>query len=386
MKIAYLDCFSGISGDMFLGAMLDAGLPLETLTAELSKLGLDDAFEVSTERVMKGAMAATKAHIKMTRHEHAHRHLSDITDIIKASGLDEAMQSRAIAIFTKLAEAEAKVHGTTVDHVHFHEVGAIDSIVDIVGAAIGLEALGIEMVYASRIPVGAGQVETQHGTLPLPAPATLELLTAANAPIRGAGIGKEMVTPTGAAILASQAVFGFPSMRLDRLGIGAGGRDLPWPNVLRLWLGESGGAAAHQGEVSVLETNIDDMAAEAFGHVMGRLFKSGALDVFLTPIQMKKDRPATMLSVIARVEDEPRLARLLLEETTTLGVRVQTFRRYEAERRRETVETVYGEIPVKLKILDGEVVMASPEYDVCAHLADENGVPLLDVYRAALKG
>jgi len=410
MKIAYCDCFSGISGDMFLAALLDAGMPLEHLQAQLALLKLPEPFEIGVAHTHKGAIVASLLEIKLTPHaptqpghdhEHEHTHhrpYSEIRELIDNSGLSPAVKTSSQAIFRRLAEAEAAVHGVPVDEVHFHEVGAVDSIIDTVGAAIGLEYLGIQRLYASALPLGSGQVNTQHGLLPVPAPATLRLLTAAHAKIVPSQAQVELVTPTGAAILAALATFEQPAMTLTGLGMGAGRRELPWPNVLRVLLGESAADSTPSEDTRsvgyenprsvgmvVIETNIDDISAQALGHVMGRLFSASALDVYFTPIYMKKNRPATMLSVIARKSDEAALARLILEETTTFGMRVQPIYRYEAERAFRSVQTEYGEVPLKLKILDGKVVQAAPEYEVCARLANEHNVPLAKVYAAATR-
>ncbi len=379
MKVAYCDCFSGISGDMFLAALLDAGLPLEVLREQLALLRLDEVYEINAHKVRKGALEASQIDIRM-QDSHRHRHYSDIREMIAASGFSTRAKELSQAVFLALGRAEAKVHGTSLDEVHFHEVGAVDSIIDTVGAAVGLDYLGVEQLYASALPLGSGTVQTQHGLLPIPAPATLELLTAAGAPTVPSAAQVELVTPTGAAILAALARFEQPSMRLLRLGTGAGRRELPWPNVLRLMLGESGEEAQ---PVVLIETNIDDQGGQALGHVMGLLFAGGALDVFFTPIQMKKNRPAVMLSVICGKADEERLARLLLEQTTTFGMRIQPVCRYEAGRRFETVQTPYGEVVLKLKVLDGRVVQAMPEYEVCARLAEQHSVPLQTVQEAA---
>jgi uncharacterized protein (TIGR00299 family) protein len=309
--------------------------------------------------------------------------MHDIADLIESSSLSPTVKANSLAIFWRLAQAEGKVHGQPPEKVHFHEVGAVDSILDIVGAAIGLEALGIERLYSSPLPLGSGQVKTQHGLLPLPAPATLELMRAAQIPVVPSPAQKELVTPTGAAILATLATFEQPVMRITAVGTGAGRRELPWPNILRLIVGEVSGGGAH-GELVLIETNIDDMAAHGFGQVMARLFAGGALDVYFTPIYMKKNRPATMLSVIASRLHEPALARILLEETTTFGMRVQPIARYEAEREMRKVPTPFGEIDVKLKILEGKVVQAIPEYETCLRLAEQAGAPFLTVYQAAL--
>jgi len=444
MKIAYCDCFSGISGDMFLGALIDAGLPLETLTAELARLRLPEAYQISATTVQKGAISACLVQIEIDEviqahqhtavpgttgesgtsadaradpkpnheHDHAHEHeqghshaheqghshapdhnhaqpsahqrsLRDIAELIADSTLSVQVKSTSLAIFNRLAAAEGKIHGQPAEEVHFHEVGAVDSILDIVGAAVGLEALGIERLYASALPLGSGKVRSQHGLLPLPAPATLELMRQAQIPVVPSPAQKELVTPTGAAILATLATFEQPAMRIAGLGTGAGKRDMPWPNILRLVIGEAGGAAGH-GELVLMETNIDDMTAQGFGQVMGRLFAAGALDVYFTPIFMKKNRPATMLSVITPRLHEPTLAKILLEETTTFGMRVQPIGRYEAQREMRAVQTPYGRVDVKLKILDGQVRQAVPEYEICLQLAEQTGVAFLEVYQAAL--
>jgi uncharacterized protein (TIGR00299 family) protein len=402
MTLLYCDCFSGISGDMFLGALLDAGLPADTLTQELLRLGLPGFRGAAASQVQRGAMRASLLEFEIEevhehkheqeqnhRHEHEHvhsgqRNLGDITAIIEASGLPDEVVRLSTGVFHCLAEAEAKVHGSTIEDVHFHEVGAVDSILDIVGAAVGLHYFKVEQVYASGLPWTTGQVQTQHGTLPLPAPATLELLTSAHAPVVPSAATLELVTPTGAALLACLAKFEQPAMTLSSVGVGAGRRELPWPNVLRVILGEANGEQSGATHVEI-ETNIDDMNPQFFGHVMGRLLESGALDVYFTPIMMKKNRPATRLSVIARREDEQKLCDLLLRETSTLGVRVQPVRRHEAERRFVSVPTRFGEVQVKLKILAGQVVQASPEYEDCAALARALDLPVAQVYNEALQ-
>lgn len=381
MKFAYCDCFSGISGDMFLGALVDAGFPVDTLREQLALLNLPEQIEIRVEETRKGAMRATLVDV-ITGESHHHRHLSDIVALIDGSDISEQVKRTSLAIFQTLAEAEARVHGTDLEHVHFHEVGALDSIADIVGAAVGLEALGIQRLYASAVPFSGGQVQTQHGTLPVPAPATLEILQKAHAVMSPSPAQVELVTPTGAAILATLATFERPNMMLTGVGIGAGKRDLPWPNIFRLILGESTAEAEYP--MVLIETNIDDMNPQIFGHVMGRLFAAGALDVYLTPIFMKKNRPATLLGVVARRQDETALARLILAETSTLGMRVQPVYRYVAQREIQTVTTPYGDVPVKLKLLDGQPIQAMPEYDACAKIASEKNIPLADVYTAAL--
>jgi pyridinium-3,5-bisthiocarboxylic acid mononucleotide nickel chelatase len=382
MRYAYVDCFSGASGDMFLGALLDAGVPVELLQRSIDSLRLPEPVEIRAETVRKGAMRATSADV-ITAESHHHRHLSDITALIDGSDLlSDAVKTTSIQIFSLLAEAEARVHGSTIEQVHFHEVGALDSITDIVGTAVGLEFLEIDRLYASALPFSSGQVQSQHGTIPVPAPATLEILARAHAPLTPSPAQFELVTPTGAAILAALATFERPNLVVTGVGVGAGKRDLPWPNILRLILGQSTPEAEHP--MVLIETNIDDMNPQLFGHVMNRLFEAGALDVYMTPIYMKKNRPGTLLGVVARREDETTLAQLVLAETSTLGLRVQPVYRYTAQREFKTVQTPYGEVKVKVKLLDGRPVQAMPEYEDCLKLAQEQGVPLAQVYTAAL--
>ena len=379
MKIAFADCFSGISGDMFLAALLDAGLPLDTLREGIEALDLPEKVDLRLTETHKGTLRAADLEVVVADSSH-HRGLADVLDILSGSRLSDPVKAAATRVFTLLAEAEARVHGEAVEDVHFHEVGALDSIVDVVGAAIGLEALGIERLYASPLPYGTGTVESRHGLLPLPAPATLELLRLAHAPVTPSPAQVELVTPTGAAILAALAVFERPDLTVASVGVGAGKRDLPWPNLMRLIVGEAPAQEATQ--MVQLETNIDDMNPQFYGHIMDRLFAAGARDVFLTPIQMKKNRPGTLLGVIAYRRDEAALAELLLRETTTLGLRVQPISRYEAARELREVKTAYGTLTVKLKLLGGQVVQSVPEYAECVRLADENGVSLAEVYRA----
>jgi hypothetical protein len=386
MTCLYCDCFSGISGDMFLGALLDAGLPVETLSTQLKKLNLPEFQEAGKTKVFKGSLQATL--LKLSIHQHAeddqhhphthHRHYRDICQLIESSGLSEQVQQTSKKIFGKLAEAEARVHGSTIEEVHFHEVGAVDSILDIVGAAIGLEYFGVQQVFSSALPLGSGQVNTQHGLLPLPAPATMELIRMANAPVTGSKATSELVTPTGAAILSALAVFRQPEMKIQRVGIGAGQRDLEWPNILRVFIGEAGDDFCTHLEI---ETNIDDMNPQVYGHVITKLFQAGALDVFFTPIFMKKNRPATKISVIARKEDEQNISDLILRETSTLGVRVKPIWRHESGREFRNVETHYGIVPVKLKVSGDDILQAAPEFDRCVQLAEQNQVPVLQVLK-----
>jgi uncharacterized protein (TIGR00299 family) protein len=412
MKVAYADCYSGISGDMFLAALLDAGLPLDTLREGIEGLALPEKVDLRLTETRKGALRAASLEVVVPDSKQD-RGLSDVLAIVSAGRLPDQVKATAARIFTMLAEAEARVHGEPVDEVRFHEVGALDSIVDVVGAAIGLDALGIERLYASPLPYGSGTVESRHGALPLPAPATLELLRQARAPLTPTTAQEELVTPTGAAILAASAVFERPDLTIASVGVGAGKRDLPWPNVMRLIVGETapgetppgetpaeGGTAAGEtaaGETAAegkmpadgaaamvqLETNIDDMNPQFYGHIMDRLFAAGARDVFLTPIQMKKNRPGILLGVIALRRDEAALAELILRETTTLGLRVQPIGRYEAAREFRQIETAYGTLSVKLKVIGGKVIQSVPEYDDCVRLANEKGVSLAEIHKAA---
>jgi uncharacterized protein (TIGR00299 family) protein len=365
---------------MFLGALVDAGLPVETLREQLEKLHLPEPLEIQVADVHKGAMRACAVDV-IAGESHHHRHLSDIQEMIEDSDLSAQVKQTSLAVFQKLAEAEARVHGTQIEQVHFHEVGALDSIADIIGVAVGLEALGIERLYASALPFGEGQVQTQHGVLPVPAPATLEILSKAHAPLAPSPAKVELVTPTGAAILATLATFERPNLVVTGVGIGAGKRDLPWPNIMRLIVGES--APEADFPLVLIETNIDDMNPQLFGNVMNRLLAAGALDVYLTPIYMKKNRPATLMGIVAKREDETRLAQLVLRETSTLGMRVQPVNRYTAKREFASVDTPYGSVPVKVKWLDDRPIQAMPEYDACLKLAEEKQVPLMVVYQAA---
>lgn len=389
--IAYLDMPSGISGDMFLGCLVDAGWPLAALEETVARLNLPaDSWRLAQTPVMRGPLAATLLQVDAAEGDH-HRHLADILAIIAQADLPAAVKERASTVFTRLAGAEAAVHGTTVEHIHFHEVGALDAIIDIVGVCAGLHALGVTQLYAGSVPLGEGWANTAHGLLPLPAPATLALLTVAQAPTRPAPGPGELVTPTGAALLAELAIFSRPPMRLLRTGLGAGRKEFAWPNVARLWLGQAEGVATpeppsdiERTTMVVLETNIDDMNPELYAAASAALFAEGAVDVWLAPIQMKKGRPGVMLSALAPVDREARLAAILLRETTTLGVRTQPVGRYAAGREVRAVETRYGRLAVKLKRVDGVVVGVKPEQEDCARLAAEQSVPVRMVYEAAL--
>ncbi len=379
--IAYFDCFSGVSGDMTLGALVDAGADPEALRAEVAKLGLS-GYELRFDKVERQGISGTQATVDLDKGTaQPHRHLSHILEIIGSSPLTTSVKEKAGRVFRTLAEAEAKVHGTTVDHVHFHEVGAVDAIVDVVGAVVGLDLLGIKDVYASALPTGRGTIKSAHGILPVPAPATAEILARVGAPLRAVDVEAELVTPTGAAILATLATFRQPDLRLKAMGYGFGTKQLPWANALRIWIGEQ--ADGGQETTSLIEANLDDVTPETLGFAMERLFSAGALDVFFTPIQMKKNRPAVMLSVIAPLAKERDLAAAILRETTTLGVRISRTGRLMADRRQDSVETSYGPVRIKVKSFEGRESCA-PEYEDCARIARDRGLPLMEVVQATL--
>jgi uncharacterized protein (TIGR00299 family) protein len=380
---AYIDCFAGASGDMLLGALVDAGLPFEQLQSELGKLGMTD-FEISHRKVSKHGISATKVDVS-TQAGHVHRHLSNIADILSSSSLDDDIKIRALAVFTRLAEAEAKVHGTTVEKVHFHEVGAIDAIVDILGTVIGLKILGIEQIECSALSVGTGSTTGSHGAMPIPVPAVVALCS--DIPLRRTGILSELLTPTGAALLTTLADrFNQPTTFVgDQVGYGAGTRDLDQiPNLLRIEIGDDTSLSGTEtDEIIVLETNIDDMNPEVFGHVADRLWKAGVRDVYLTPIQMKKGRPGTILTALCEPSSVDRVKHLLFTETTTLGIRQSTMTRTILPRRSDKVSTPYGDIAVKIAEYNGQKRI-SPEYDDCSRLARDHKVPLIDIYKTAL--
>ncbi|MGC9260999.1 MAG: nickel pincer cofactor biosynthesis protein LarC [Phycisphaerae bacterium] len=380
MMIAYLDAASGISGDMFLGCLVDAGVKLETLRGIIAALKLPvQEWSIDVREVKKGPLRAAQVLVHAAE-GHTHRHLSHIQSLIASADLPTLVKERAIAVFHRLADAEARVHGSTPEKVHFHEVGAVDAIIDIVGVVAGLNELGVKSLYASALPLAHGWVDTQHGRMALPAPATLELLTAVHAPTRPAPAEGEWVTPTGAALLAELAVFEQPEMTLARIGVGAGVKEAPWPNVARLWLGEN----VDSGSMVQIETNIDDMNPQLFGPVMENLLAAGAADVWLTPVQMKKNRPGVVLCVLAPAILEVQMIEILLQQTTTLGVRVHALaHRHEAGRAVREVCTQYGTVRMKIKLLEGRPAGATPEFEDCRRLADQHGVPVRVVLEAA---
>lgn len=391
MNILYCDCFSGISGDMFLSALSDAGMPLNYLDDNFRKLDLPEYHGVKVVKVIKCELAASQILLEINHpknqghesngHHSPHRHLNDVMTIIQKGNYSKFVEETSCKIFQQLAEAESKVHGSSIEEVHFHEVGAVDSILDIVGVALGLEYFKIDRLYSSPLPLGNGSVETQHGLLPLPAPATLELLRAAHAPVMPYDTKFELVTPTGAAILAALADFSQPEMRINQIGIGAGQKELKWSNILRIIIGEGMGNKTDYLEI---DTNIDDMNPQVFGSVMEKLFQAGALDVYFTPIYMKKNRPATKLSVITTRVLEEKIASIILRETCTLGVRVHKVWRIESDREIRLIETRYGKIPIKYKIIDGKIIQAAPEFDACLKAAEQFNVPVVEVLQEAV--
>jgi pyridinium-3,5-bisthiocarboxylic acid mononucleotide nickel chelatase len=388
-RIAYFDCFSGISGDMVLGALVDAGADLRAIESELRKLGLE-GWTISAEKVKRGQIFAT--HVKVATTEgHHHRGLSIILGRIEKAQLAPRAADRARRIFTRLAESEAKVHNLPVEQVHFHEVGAVDSIVDIVGAAVGFDLLGIDEFSCSPLDVGAGQVMTAHGLLPVPAPATADLLK--GAPVYTSGIQKELVTPTGAAIATtlSTSYTKIPEMTLTAIGYGAGSMDFPEKaNVMRLLIGEREAAQAGNdlhgsadAPITVIETNLDDMSPQIYGYFVERALAAGALDVFSTAVSMKKNRPGLLVTILCEPSNQARLTDLLFSETTTIGVRMHEARRRTLAREFLHVQTEFGEVRMKISRLNGSVLNATPEYDDCQRIAATKGIPLKAVLAAA---
>lgn len=380
MRAAYFNCFSGISGDMVLAALVDLGWPIKELERELNKLDLFN-YQIEAEKVAKQGIISTQIKIRIKEGK-KERTLKDILSILDRSKLEEKIKERSQAIFIRLASVEAKIHGKNMQEVHFHELGGLDTIIDVVGAVAGMKYLGIEKVYSSSLPLGKGFVKCSHGTLPIPAPATLELLK--GVPVYGSNIEAELVTPTGAAIISTLAEdFGqLPPMKIDNIGYGAGQRDLPIPNLLRVSLGTLKDVY-EEDVVSLIQTNIDDMNPEFYEHIIDRLFDGGALDVFLTPIQMKKTRPATMLSVITDEEKMERVVELIFDETTTLGVRISRIKRRKLSREKRKIPTKYGKIEIKIGKLNGMVKNISPSNEECRKIAARLNIPLKKVYQEA---
>lgn len=389
MKIAYFDCFSGISGDMTVGALLDAGLKIETLEKELKKLGLS-GYQLEVNKVTKKGISATKFKVKI-KEEGVERRFKDILTILEESKLDEEIKKETKKIFFNIAKAESKIHQKDIDKIHFHEIGGLDSIIDITSAVIGIKTLGIDEIYSSALPVGKGFVKCAHGVIPVPAPATLELLK--NIPTYSGGIESEMITPTGAAIISTLAKsFGKrPLMKIERIGYGAGEKEFTIPNLLRVCIGEKTLKDENlkddyvSDEVVLIETNIDDMNPEFYDYIMEKLFSQGALDVFLTPIQMKKNRPAHMLSIIVYEQNLKEILEVLFSESTTLGVRVREIKRLRLNQQNFMAETKYGKIKVKVGMFKGEIKNIAPEYEDCKKMAKQHQVPLKEVYEEVKK-
>ncbi|MBS1851204.1 MAG: nickel pincer cofactor biosynthesis protein LarC [Acidobacteria bacterium] len=427
MRIAYLDCFSGISGDMFLGALVDAGVSARLLEETVAALQVGAKLEIS--RVDRSGITATKVDVIVNgekdqprehKHEHGHGHhhhehdghqhssragapaphshdhqhgrgLKQIKQLIAQAAISPRAKQTATAIFEALGAAESKIHNVDIQKIHFHEVGAVDAIVDIVCAAVGAEALGVDEIVCSPLNVGGGTVKCAHGTFPVPAPATVELLS--DAPIFSSGVQAELVTPTGAAIVKTLAgrFAAFPAMKVEKAGYGAGSRDLPGAaNVVRLTVGEALPSEvalppAEQDAVAVLEANLDDLNPQIVGYVMERLLAAGALDVFAAPVQMKKNRPGTLLTVLSQPDDAARLTEILFAETTTLGVRQREEKRQVLAREWATVATEWGDVRIKIARRKGTVTNYAPEYEDCRKIAEEKQIPLKAVMQAAIQ-
>jgi hypothetical protein len=386
MNLAYFDCFSGISGDMTLGALVDAGCDVARLRSELQALQVP-GWELSAEKVWKNGMAATCAKVK-TEEQRAHRSLTEVLEILRRSDLAPRVRDRARAVFQKLGEAEARVHDVPLEKIHFHEVGAVDAIVDIVGACIGFHALGIDKFACSPLNVGGGTTKMAHGVLPVPAPATANLLQ--GKPTYSNGVQRELVTPTGAAIVATLCdTFGpQPPMTVSAIGYGAGTADLEGqPNVLRIMIGESTEKAVpgYDEEISVIEANLDDMNPQIYGYFLERALAAGALDVYTTPVQMKKNRPGTLLTVLCKPQDTNALTSLIFAETTTFGVRTTNAQRRILPREHVSVSTTFGDVRIKLSRVNGRILHVSPEFEDCRKLAVEKNVPLQQVINEALR-
>jgi uncharacterized protein (TIGR00299 family) protein len=434
MRIAYLECFSGMSGDMFLGALIDAGVSPRLLEETVAALGVGAHLEIS--RVIRSGISATKVdvwvdgekdlpreqywarqdvgrapspvkskHENGHHHEHEHEHsragapaphthkhsrgLSEIREIIGKAAVSDTSKKTAIAIFEALGAAEAKIHDASIERVHFHEVGAVDAMVDIVCASVGAEALGVDEIVCSPLNVGGGTVQCAHGTFPVPAPATVELLK--EAPVYSTGVQAELVTPTGAAIVKTlvKRFASFPEMKIEKSGYGAGSREFPGhPNVVRLTLGETASSLTEKTAsetITVLEANLDDLNPQVFGYVMDRLLEEGALDAFGMPVQMKKNRPGMLLTALCKPQDANKLTELIFAETTTLGVRRRDEVRQTLARRWENVRTQWGEVRIKVASMNGTVTNYAPEYEDCRRIAAAHHVPLKTVIQEATR-
>lgn len=379
MKTAYFDCHSGISGDMILGALVDAGVDIKSIRRGLASLGLK-GYELKSKRVKRGLFGGTKIDVVLSPKAHTHsRTFTDIEKLLKRSKLPQAVIEDSIEVFLRIGKAEAKVHRTTIDKVHFHEVGAVDSIVDIVGGVLGMRELGVERILSSPLNTGEGTVECEHGVLPVPAPATLELLK--GIPCYSSGIPYELTTPTGAAMIGfwAEAFQSLPLIKIQKSGYGAGSHIIKeHANLLRIIVGETAGNSGDR--VVLVETNIDDMNPEFYDHVMDSLYSAGALDVYLTSIQMKKNRPAVKISVLAPPAKREAVANILLTETSTFGIRTCEMDRIVLDRQTLDVQTPYGKVEVKVGSLDGQLLHVSPEYEICKQIARKKKIPIKTVY------
>jgi uncharacterized protein (TIGR00299 family) protein len=381
MRLAYFDCPSGASGDMILGALVDAGASFEALTRELAGLGVA-GYRLERREVIKAGFRATKVEVALDGADPGHRGLRDILDILERSRLAPAARDMAARIFQRLAEAEARVHGTTPERVHFHDVGAVDAIVDVTGACIGLHLLGVDAVHVGALPVGGGFVDGPHGRIPVPGPATAELLK--GFPTLDPGIRRELVTPTGAAILTTLAAGAgaMPAMRVTAVGYGAGTMELETPNVLRLFVGEAAVSAPAETIVQV-ETTVDDMSPQLYEPLLERLLEAGALDAWLTPVIMKRSRPGVVLTALCEPERVADLSRLLFEESSTIGVRWTAYQRSRLEREMVRLGTAYGPVTFKVSRLEGRVVTVTPEFEEVRRIARAQGLPVREVLEQA---
>ncbi|MCK5564672.1 MAG: nickel pincer cofactor biosynthesis protein LarC [Planctomycetes bacterium] len=385
MRIAYFDCFAGAGGDMIAGAMLDAGVDAQFLKDQLDSLGIE-GLEIAITRVSKCGIEAVKF-TPVAAEAKKHRHLKDIVELIENSSIADAAKERAVKIFGMLAEVEAEIHNTTAEKIHFHEVGAADSIVDVVSACVGIFALGVEKVYCSAVSVGAGTVKCDHGVMPVPAPATAEIVRRAKMPVRTGPAEVELLTPTAAAILAEFVTeFGaMPAMQIESIGYGAGTYDsCEFANTLRLLVGTASEDETQSDSVCLLETNIDDATGEVMGFVMEGLFERSALDVFCDPIQMKRNRPAVKLSVLCKIEDVGKIEEYIFGQGVTSGIRKQIVKRAKLEREFVTVQTRYGAVNIKVGFYNGKEVIAKPEYSECAKIAKEQNIGIKSVMSEAM--
>jgi len=380
MKILYFDCFSGVSGNMILGAMVDAGIDIKALKKELKKLDLH-GYSLKVSKVKRKGIKGTKVDVIVDKKKHLHHtHYKDIKRLIERSKLPEKIKEDSLSIFKNIAEAEAKIHRTSVDNVHFHEVGAVDSIVDVVGASICISLLNSDITLSSPINTGKGMVKTEHGLLPVPAPATTEMLK--GFPSYSSDIEFELATPTGVGIITAMAKASntIPVMKTNAIGYGAGSKDFSdSPNLLRIMIGE-GYSPSEQDSITVIESNIDDMNPQFYDHIMNRIFDAGALDVFLTPIIMKKNRPAVKITLLSDNDNVNKLADILLKETTSFGLRMYKTERIKLEKEIKTVKTEYGSTKVKIGKKNGKIINIAPEYEDCKRIANERGISIREVY------